>query len=274
MQYCRGKLPTLFCICSVRGSTTPNKARTNTQGKLYENRYVMAKILTDIFFKGRVDNLVFYRLHDMMVLRTSSGFTKETRNTNPRYENCNRSASEFGCVSTLGKQVRMVLSKVLPKQNNLAVVNSFTKKMCTVVVHDITNPKGERQLANAVVTENGRQLLQGYEFNPHTQIVLGCQLTNNSLTITTKNISFPKGIRQLGFRMHRLAFDFVTGANVLVSGEWVMENDTVTLEVPVLPDASGVVFTLLETQFFEDAKGHYLPFIDDVGKSVMVVGVG
>ena len=234
----------------------------------------MAKLDTNEFFKARVDNLEFYRYRNMMVVRTISGFTKETRNTNPRYENCNRSAGEFGRVSTLCKQVRMALSEVLPKQNNLAVVNSFTKKMCTVVVHDITNPKGERQLANAVVTENGRQLLQGYEFNPYTQIVLGCQLTNNSLTITTKSISFLKGIRQLGFRMHRLAFDFVTGANMLVSGEWVMENDTVTLEAPVLPDASGVVFTLLETQFYEGAKGNYLPVMEDGGKSVMVVGVG
>ncbi|UPT70762.1 MAG: hypothetical protein M0D53_17160 [Flavobacterium sp. JAD_PAG50586_2] len=88
----------------------------------------MTKLDTNDFFKATVDNLFFYRYGDMMVVRTASGFTKETRTTNPKYENCTRSANEFGRVSSLCKQVRLALSGILPKQNNRAMVYSFTKK--------------------------------------------------------------------------------------------------------------------------------------------------
>ena len=89
----------------------------------------MARLITEDYFKARIDDLLFYRYRNMMVVRTISGFTKETRTTAKKYDNCTRSAMEFGRVSALCKLLRVALNGILPKQNNLAVVNSLTKKM-------------------------------------------------------------------------------------------------------------------------------------------------
>lgn len=234
----------------------------------------MAKLDTNDFFKATVDNLFFYRYGDMMVVRTASGFTKETRTTNPKYENCTRSANEFGRVSSLCKQVRLALSGILPKQNNRPVMYSFTKKMRQVLEQDTTNARGERQLSNALATEQGRQMLKGYEFNPDTTIKLEYTLHEDSLTVNTDKIKFPKGINNLGFRLHQLAFDFATGENSLVSGEWVVESGEVVLGLPGLGDVNGVRFVILEAGYFDFVDGEFVAVVEDGGKSVGVVGVG
>ena len=240
----------------------------------------MAKLYTEEYFKARVGDLLFYRLNDMMVLRTISGFTKETRNTQSKYENCTRSANEFGRVSAACKQIRVALYGILPKQNNLAVVNSFTKKMREVLEHDSINERGERQLANALATEKGRQLLKGYEFNPDTKITIEYAMADDNLSVTidTNGIAFPKGAKCIGFRAHQLVFDFATGASELVSGEWVMESKTglrrtVVLDLPGFADANGVVFMLLEIEFYGDVGGDFVPMIGDGGKSVGIVEI-
>lgn len=214
----------------------------------------MAKLSTDDFFKATVNNLLFYRYRNTMIVRTVSGFTKETRVNDPRYQNCTHSANEFGRVSSLCKQVRLALSAILPKQNNLAVVNSLTKIMRKVLEHDTINQRGERQLTNALATETGRQLLKGYQFNPDTTIALDYVLTNDSLTVTPKDLKFPKGLKHLGFRAHQLAFDFETGESALVSGEWVLENKELVLTLPTLSHITGVEFTILETQIYDDGS--------------------
>ena len=89
----------------------------------------MAKLSTDIYFKARIDDFLIYPLRTMMILRKISGFTTEALETDPKYELSRKNASEFGCMSAVCKQIRLALKEILPKQNNLAVVNSFTKKL-------------------------------------------------------------------------------------------------------------------------------------------------
>ncbi|UPT70761.1 MAG: hypothetical protein M0D53_17155 [Flavobacterium sp. JAD_PAG50586_2] len=140
--------------------------------------------------------------------------------------------------------------------------------MRQVLEHDTTNARGERQLANALATEAGRQLLKGYEFNPDTTIKLDYTLNEDSLTVNTNNLKFPKGINHIGFRLHQLVFDFTTGENMLVSGEWVFSSDNVVLDLPGLGDVNGVRFLILEAHFYSDSNEMLL---DDGGKSVTIM---
>ena len=234
----------------------------------------MAKLTTDFYFKARIDDLLIYPLNTLMIMRTVSGFTSETLRTEPKYENCWKSANEFGRVSSLCKQVRVALAGILPKQNNLAVVNSFTKRMREILEYDRTSARGERQLSKALATESGRQQLKGYEFNPDTCIAFVYSRTGNSITINTDNIKFPKGIHRIGFRMHQLTFDFATTENVLVSGDWVYESNVVALELPTLPESNGIRFTILEAQFYDYINGVYVSIPEDRGKRVTLVEVG
>jgi hypothetical protein len=237
----------------------------------------MAKIDTDEHFKGRDGNLLFYPYRNTMIVRTISGFTSEALKASPKYENCRQSANEFGRVSALCKQIRLALAGVLPKQNNLAVVYAFTKKMREAMNFDTTNPRGERRLADALATEEGRQFLKGYEFNPDADTVLDYALNYHSIQLNTDGISFPKGADVVGFRLHRLAFDFGTTANALAGTDWTLEQKTnfhneVSIDLPIQPNADGLIFTILETQFYAYTKGTYEP-VEDRGKSVKIVDI-
>lgn len=233
----------------------------------------MARFYTNDFFKARVDNLLFYRYRDMMVVRTISGFTKENRRTESKYANCTRSANEFGKVSSVCKQMLMALSSILPKQNNLTVVNSFTKKMRQILECDTINTRGERNLASALSNPEAKEMLLGYEFNPDTIITFGYTLHENLVTINANALKFPKGIKHIGFKIHQLAFDFTTGENELVSGEWVFGNGNLVLDVPSLDDGNGLKFILIEAQYFDCIDGKFQPIIEDSEKRVVVIAI-
>lgn len=121
-------------------------------------------------------------------------------------------------------------------------------------------------------------MLKGYEFNPDTNIAFDYVLIDNAVNVNTNNIKFPKGIHHIGFRMHWLAFDFETGANELVSGEWLMVtkkdlNAVIEMAVPTLADTIGVVLTIFEVQFY-CVNGSFVPMVEDGGKRVLVVEIG
>ena len=238
----------------------------------------MAKLLTDDFFKARFDDLLAYPLRGKMILREISGFTTEALKNSPQYENCRQTANEFGRMSALCKQVRVALKAILPKQNNLAVVNAFTKKMRVILKCDTQNERGNRHLANAVNTQEGRQLLLGYAFNPDAKIVLDTTLLENMLQINLKEIIFSKYANSVGFRVHNLVFNFTTENYELLNSDWVFERkttlpETLGLTLPSLPNTEGTLITLLETQFYKATKKGFVPMEDDRSKSVLVVGV-
>ncbi|WP_264521548.1 hypothetical protein [Flavobacterium sp. N1994] len=238
----------------------------------------MAKLLTKEFFKARFYDLLAYPLRDMMILREISGFTKEALKTSPQYENCRKTASEFGRVSSLCKEVRVALKGILPQQNNLVVVNTFTKKMRGILNYDTLNEKGNRELATAFSTQEGRELLLGYEFNPDTKMVLDYALLENTLEVNLNTIIFTKYSNSVGFRVHNLVYNFRTNNHEAVSSDWVFESkvslpEKVVLELPSLPNAEGTMITLVETQFYKVTKKGFVSMEDDRTKSVQVVGV-
>jgi hypothetical protein len=239
---------------------------------------VMAIIETEGKFPKRIGNYVLYRRYEKIVLREISGFTTVALKNEPNYALSRQNASEFGRVSALCKHLREALSDVLPKQHKLVIVNAFTKKMREVMTYDVTAARGERQLAMALTTIEGKQQLLGYNFNPAVAMVMNYQLKSTALLLRTKGIVFPKTANYIGFRGHQLVFDFVTGASVLESGGWVLESEfslrnTISLSLPNQPNAIGVVLSLLEIQFYHYKAGTYIPLADDVSKSLIVVGL-
>ncbi len=225
----------------------------------------------------RIGNLVFYTWRGLSVVRTNSGFTSETLKTDAKYVNARNTATEFGKVSSLCKAIRMTLSSILPKKNNLAVVNSFTKKMYEVMRQDTVSPRGKRNLAMALDNETTRQLLVGYDFNPEATIDLDYVIHESSIDLLTHGIIFPNRADRIGFRTHQLYFDFTTSEHQLQSSEWQWQNKTtlpnwLTLPLPVPENGAGVRVTILETVFYGLVNGSYLPVAEEL-KSVRVVAV-
>lgn len=238
----------------------------------------MAKITA---FEGkvpkRIGNHVVYPLDGDLVVRANSGFTTKALETDPKYALSRKNASEFGRVSSLCKGVRMALQDLLPKKNNLAVVNAFTKKMREVMTYDAVASRGERHLAQALHHEAARGLLQGYNFNPTSSIDLHSRLEGNQLAVSTDTIVVPEGANCVGFRAAVLAFDFETGASQFVTGHWLLYDSTglqdqIVLDFPEVEPQGGVVFRLLEVQFYVAEEGSYVPGWEEQ-KMVLVVEI-
>ena len=239
----------------------------------------MAKI---IHYEGklpkRIGDCVVYPLDGQLIVRAKSGFTTKALKTSAKYAKCRSNAQEFGRVSRLCKVLRQALWGILPRQHNLAVVNSLTKKMRALLVLDGVNVVGERNLAVAFAQEEAQQALEGYGFNPMTALDVQYTLTDTYVNGTITAVPYTENATHLGWRVHALAFDFAAPAHQLTSGDWqytALEAPDwgFAVERPTVGDCTGVLFTLLEVALYTQAKDGHAPCADG-SKTLLVVGVG
>ncbi len=240
---------------------------------------VMAKITQ---YEGRlpkrIGDSVVYPLHGELIVRAKSGFTTKALKTSTKYAQSRHNAQEFGRVSRLCKALRLALKGILPRQHNLAVVNSLTKQMRALLVYDGVSGLGERTLAAAFAQVEAHQALEGYAFNPMTTLEVDATLIDMHVSGAVKAVPYTENATHLGWRVHALAFDFAAPAHQLASGEWeytalAAPDWMFELQRPTLPESTGVVMTVLEVALYAQAKDGFAPCADG-SKMVVVVGVG
>jgi hypothetical protein len=213
-------------------------------------------------------------LNGQNIIRTSSGFTSETIKNDPKYQKSRNAAVEFGNMCSMCKSIRVSLADVLPTSNKKNVMNSFNKVMRQVMAHDLISPHGERNLANALQAEAGRNVLHGYEFNPDTKLSFNYELNEDAITTSTDTINFPGTADSIGFRVWVLAFDFETRAGQTNAGQWQFFDkdllpNPISLLVPGIGSLSGILFTLLEVQFYNANNA----VADDRSKSIRIITI-
>ena len=233
----------------------------------------MAQIIS---YKGRLpkrigDTHVIYELDGILVVREKSGFTRKALLTSAKYANCRLNSSEFGRVSRTCKGIRLALQSLLPKHNNLGVVNSLTKHMRSLLAYDFQNVRGSRLLRNALEHSDGQRGFVGYDFNPDATFALSSTFAEGQLTLHA--FDSPQDLAWIGIRVHVLAFDWEAMTGALYSGGWHFEQgmskaSTYSFPKPAVTD--GSLIYLLEVQGFEEKEGAFLPIGE---KSLQVVGV-
>lgn len=226
----------------------------------------------------RIGDSVVYPLHGQLIVRAKSGFTTQALKTSAKYAQSRHNAQEFGRVSRLCKVLRLALRGLLPRQHNLAVVNSLTKQMRSLLVYDGVSGLGERTLAAALAQVEAQQALEGYAFNPMTTLAVQYALTDTEVSGAVMAVPYTENATHLGCRVHALVFDFAAPAHQLASGDWeytALEDSDWSFDLtrPKLPDGTGVVMTLLEVALYGQAKDGFAPCADG-SKMVLVVGVG
>jgi len=242
----------------------------------------MARISSSEKLPMRIDGYVIYPLDDQMVLRKNSGFTTEAVLNSDQYARVRENAAEFGHVSKLCKALRLSLGTVLPKQGNLSVCNGLTKIMRQVLVCDGVSKRGARTLAVAFENTEAKAILKGYDFNPNSlfhSIFKGgfhydATVLHFESLVFSEAVVFPQGADFVGFRLHRLCFDFELVTHELVSTTWELfartsSSSGFTLALPKVPELNGVRFVLLELQFYGADGSSFLPCAD--GSKVVVV---
>lgn len=223
----------------------------------------MAKI-TDVEGKlpKRIDDFVIYSLDDDMIIRQKSGFnTKELLN-HPKYQLCRQNANEFGLVSKTCKAIRVLLADFLTKHNNLQVVNSFTKKMRSLLVYDTIHERGNRNLKTALATPEAQKALNQYLFNPDFRLQF-------NVFENTLQVQLPEALNlitngHLGMCVHYLFFDFDSLTGYSESTTWQMQplKDLINFDMPE-SKPEGFWIRLIQFNFFSEKDADWVPILPE-----------
>lgn len=250
----------------------------------------MAKVYSDGEIpKHILEGCVNYDTEYGHIIRGISGFTTEALLNDPKYAKSWENANEFGALTRLCKEIRMVLNEGLPISNKLEVINSLTTIMRKVMCCDTIAPRGNRCLKNGFASPGGKSLFTGYDFNPAGLLrntfkgnyrfnARKRQLVFDAFKTSTAFV-FPEGADAVGFRLGALRFDFgsSTGFYALTDLAFYGLNSRRTkklrLRIDNFPEGEGNVFFLLEVAFFVENEDSYLSFPKNDTKVVYVLGV-
>ena len=124
----------------------------------------MAKINNLKEIRGTIDDLVFYTLNGVQVVRRKSGFNSDAFTNNPNYKKVRENSSEFGHCSKVSKMIRMVLSAYVENCGDKLMYQKFTKVMTNIKNLDNTSEQGKRRVEIGLQNNEAIHLLKKFQF--------------------------------------------------------------------------------------------------------------
>jgi hypothetical protein len=155
--------------------------------------------LTELKFNGSLGDFTAYDLRgtEKTVIRRKGGASKETIRNSPQFATARLWMTEFGGCSTMGKEVRFMMSpmKALADYNFSGFVNKALKQIQKL---DGVSELGRR----AIRVSQHPELLQGFSLNKYTTFD---SMVRTAVTCTidratgTARVSIPKLLRDINF---------------------------------------------------------------------------
>jgi hypothetical protein len=155
--------------------------------------------LTELKFNGTLGDFTAYDMRgtDKTVIRRKGGASKETIRNSPRFATARLWMTEFGGCSTMGKEVRFMMSpmKALADYNFSGFVNKALKQIQKL---DGVSELGRR----AIRVSQHPELLQGFSLNKYTTFD---SMVRTAITCTidrptgTARVSIPQLVRDINF---------------------------------------------------------------------------
>jgi hypothetical protein len=221
---------------------------------------------------GTIGGMTFYRTKDGLIVKEQIESTKNKFKNDASYQRTRENAAEFGMAATSGKMVRDGIRSFMANSVDSKVTSRLTQLMSYILKEDKTSARGERTVANGMLTVNGKAFLKHFNFN--IDAILGSVLfkkvdvnqTTGEMIIPSLNpineMNFPQGATHVSFTTAFMSIDFSTGTsyveyspakNVPIDstvGDIQIEPD----EVPTLnPGMNSLYFLCIE--FFQEVNG-------------------
>ena len=143
----------------------------------------MAKYDSLVKIRGSIDDLVFYQLNGVNVVRKKSGFNTQDFKSKESYKKVRENSSEFGHCSKTGKMIREALATYLKENGDKYLYQKFAKLMTEIKDLDTTHPKGQRTVDEGLKSESAQQLLKNFKFGEIENVQRGV-LKNDGLFST------------------------------------------------------------------------------------------
>ena len=244
----------------------------------------MGKLKGLLKITGEFDGLLFYELNGKIIIRKKSGFEGKAIKSQPNYERTRENASEFGSVVQTGKKMRFALHPFLKKIHSPYLHNHIVKKLHEIMRCDTVSERGKRSAAKGLLTEEGKALLSGFEFNeklPMSRMVTGRYLFSVAEgqlvfpALKREDIRFPEYATHVALTLAVLWFDAEKQAFQLSMGDRLVLAKAGFDEHQVLAmarmDGEGIPMGLLFGEFLQEANGELLEL---EGAGLRVVSIG
>jgi hypothetical protein len=149
----------------------------------------MAKLNELKEIRGTIDDLVFYTLNGVQVVRKKSGFSTEAFANNPNYKKVKENSTEFGHCSKASKMYRVALANYIADCGDKLMYQKFTKVMTNIKNLDCQSEHGKRRIEIGLLHNESINLLRQFQFGEILNVEKVAQkdfgLFNDSLAINS-----------------------------------------------------------------------------------------
>ena len=225
----------------------------------------MAKYTGIIELKGTIGEINFYkRLGVALSRKAGGGFNGQTIKTKASMARVRENGTEYGRCMKDVQFFKRALQPYLATVKDGTLHQRLASLFAKIKNEDLISPRGQRNIATALQTEQAFALLRGYTLTASKsfqEIVQqpyildwnnGLQMPNFKLN----NILFPSGATHLELSLGWLNIDFANQTQQLNSVSVVLNKDTTTFSplCPECPTGNGLNMMVLQYAFFQEVN--------------------
>lgn len=226
----------------------------------------MAKLNGILKIEGTIEDLTFYKKDGKTLVRKKGGIAKERIMNDPNFVRTRENGSEFAHSANSGKILRTAVGSLVFKAKDNKLSSRLLQVMSKLKNLDTDSARGKRKVANGILTDEGKQLLTGFDFNSKAALksVLFAPYQLDTSTgvveipeiIPAEQLQFPQGATHFSVQCGFLNLDFETEISEISYSN--IENlpidltpASVVLTPSSVPGGDGVQFFLLMLSFYQ-----------------------
>jgi hypothetical protein len=249
----------------------------------------MAKLKSLLKIEGTLDGMTFYKNADgQYYVKTKGGISKDKILNDPAFERTRENNQEFAEVSKSGKLLRRALIELLANVKDRTKTNRLSSVLFKVKNQDSNSLRGQRKVSLGMQTQEGKEILSGFEFNQNAP--LDAVLLNNykldtaaqeiHLTQFTPSVMLaaPQGATHFNLYATHVNYDFSTGQSDMVISnivDGVIDNSAtdITLSFATPVSGEGIEMYLLKIEFLQELNATRYPLKNGTFNSLKLIKV-
>lgn len=149
----------------------------------------MARYESIMKISGTIDNLVFYQLNGVNVVRRKSGFNSADYKKKASYKKVRENSSEFGHCSKSGKMLRNALYNYIAENGDKYLYQKVAKLMTEIKDLDDTSERGKRSVEKGLAKGEAGSLLKNFTFGNFENVKNDLLRSDSLFSVTIQNIA-------------------------------------------------------------------------------------
>lgn len=229
----------------------------------------MARQESILKLKGTIGGISFYKSKDGYLAREKGGVDASRIANDAEFARTRENGTEFANAASAGKLLRDTVRTLGKDASDGRVTSRLTQVMAQIKNLDTESARGERNVAVGIQTDEGKALLEGFNFNINAILgaVLYAAYQTDAATgeisvasFTPKNdIAIPDGATHITFKSGFASINFETGESEIKLSDVVRvavdaEAQVLSVKPAEVPALEGTKFILILIDFVQSVN--------------------